>query len=491
MANNIAPRKEPYSIEAEQSVLGCMLISNVVANELCANMVKDDFYSGVHQKIFETMQSLVKKNQPVDYVTLVSELERESKLNDIGGMNYITTLTNVVPTASNYEHYAEIVLTNSKQRKLLEMGNQIVAKAYDGEEPADIIDFVEKQLTDIATQKKEGLVHIAGAVDAVSQKFEDIAKDPNAITGLKTGFYGLDRALNGGLQKGTLVLLAARPGVGKTSLAMNIVTNCAIESKAVCAVFSLEMPAEQLAQRATCSVAMVDMKKALSGEMSADDWTAFWASRKKLKESNIYVNDSSLITTSQIVNMCRRIKREKGLDLVMIDYVQLMSSSMQGKTPENRQQEISNFTRNLKIAAKELDVPILLLSQLSRAVEKREDHRPMLADLRESGSIEQDADVVMFIYNKDMYSAPDAEKPGIVELNIEKNRSGERASIKLKFMREYTTFLNLTHDADAGSLEKSMPEFNKRPSKEDLKGEKVPEKIVSIDEIDDQKSVFK
>ena len=482
-------RQEKNHIQLKQSNLFWAACS--LASELCADLTKTDFYSGVHQIIFETMQSLVSKNQPVDYVTLVSELERESKLNEIGGMNYITTLTNAVPTAQNYEYYADIVVKNSKQRKLLEMGNQIAAKSYDGEDPVDIIDFVERQLTDIAMQKKEGLVHIAGAVDAVSQKFEDIAKDPNAITGLKTGFYGLDKALNGGLQKGTLVLLAARPGVGKTSLAMNIVTNCAIESKAVCAVFSLEMPAESLAQRATCSVAMIDMKNALSGEMTPDDWTAFWAARKKLKETNIYVNDNSLITTSQIVNMCQRIKREKGLDLVMIDYLQLMSSSLQGKSPENRQQEISNFTRSLKIAAKELDVPILLLSQLSRAVEKREDHRPMLADLRESGSIEQDADVVMFIYNKDMYSSTEAEKPGIVELNIEKNRSGERKSIHLKFMKEYTTFLNLTSDSDARSLENSMPEFKKRPSKEDLNGESVPEKIVSIDEFDNKSNAFK
>lgn len=491
MADNVMPRKEPYSIEAEQSVLGCILINQVVANELCADLTVDDFYSGVHKIIFQKMQELAQKNQPIDYVTLVSSLEKDGKLGDVGGMNYITTLTNIVPTASNYEHYAGIVTKCSKQRKLLKLGNLIVAKSYDGEEPNDIIDFIEKELTDISTERKDGLVHIGEAVDAVSQKFEDIAKNPNAVTGLKTGYYGLDKAFNGGLQKGALILLAARPGVGKTSLAMNIVTNCATESKATCAVFSLEMPAEQLAQRAVCSIAMVDMKKALNGEMTQDDWTAFWAGKKKLKDSNIYVNDSSLITTSQIVNMCRRIKRERGLDLVMIDYVQLMSSNQNGRSPENRQQEISNFTRNLKIAAKELDVPILLLSQLSRAVEKRDDHRPMLADLRESGSIEQDADAVMFIYNPDMYTAPDAVKPGIVELNIEKNRSGERASIKLKFIKELTTFMNLSSDADAENLEKNMPDFSKRPSKKDLDGEPIPEKIVPIDEVGKIDDIFK
>ena len=286
------------------------------------------------------------------------------------------------------------------------------------------------------------------------------------------------------------MLLAARPGVGKTSLAMNIVTNCAMDSNAVCAVFSLEMPTDQLAQRAICSVATVDMKKALNAELSAEDWTALWAAKKKLKESSIHVDDSSLITTSQIVNECRRLKRERGLDLVMIDYVQLMSSASNSRNQDNRQLQVSEFTRNLKIAAKELDVPIILLSQLSRAVEQRSDHRPMLSDLRESGAIEQDADVVMFIYNPDMYTGPDALKPGNIELIVAKNRNGELANIKLKFLPQFTTFVNLNSDSDAGSLEKEMPQFRPRPTKEDLKGEQVPEKIVPMNETSITDDVF-
>ncbi len=489
MASNVA-RREPYSIEAEQSVLGCILISNVVASELCSRLKKEDFYSGVHKSIFESMQNLINKNQPVDYVTLVSELEKDNKLDAIGGMNYITTLTNAVPTAANYEHYAEIVLQNSKLRDLLNLGNTVVAKSYDNEDPKDIVEYIEKSLTDIATNKKSGLIQIGESADKVISKFEDIAKNPNAITGLKTGYHALDKALNGGLQKGALVLLAARPGVGKTSLAMNIVTNAALDSNAICAVFSLEMPTDQLAQRAICSVACVDMKKALNADMTAEDWTALWAAKKKIKESAIHVDDSSLITTSQIVNECRKLKREKGLDLVMIDYVQLMSSGSNSRNQDNRQLQVSEFTRNLKIAAKELDVPIVLLSQLSRAVEQRTDHRPMLSDLRESGAIEQDADVVMFIYNPDIYTGPDAIKPGIVELIVAKNRSGELANIKLKFMKEFTTFVNLTADADAGSLEKSMPQFRKRPTKEDLEGQEIPDKIVPIDETNLTDDIF-
>jgi len=481
VTNNVLARKVPYSIEAEQSVLGCILISNVVANELCSTLSVDDFYSGIHQTIFGVMKDLMLKNQPVDYVTLVSELEKTNKLTEIGGMDYITTLTNAVPTASNYKHYTDILLEQSKLRKLLELGNSISAKCYDGENSKDIIEYIEKILTDIATEKRSGLIHIAESVEAVSKKFEDIAKNPNAITGLKTGYFALDKTLNGGLQKGGLFLLAARPGVGKTSLAMNMVTNSALDSNAVVAVFSLEMTNVELAQRALCSVAIVDMKKALNGELSADDWTALWASRKKLKESNIYVSDASGVTVSRIISECRRIKREHGLDLVMIDYLQLMASDS-SKSQQNREQEVANITKNLKNAAKDLDVPILLLSQLSRGPEQRTDHRPMLADLRESGAIEQDADSVMFIYNPDKYTTDETKKMGIVELIVAKNRHGETPTIKLKFMSEYTTFANTNADADAGSLEKSMPQFKKRPGKSDLNGDEIPSKITPMAE---------
>ena len=457
MANNLA-RKTPYSLEAEQSVLGCILISQNVAGELCATLMPQDFHSPIHQTIFSAMQVITSKNQPVDYVTLVNELEKNQKLNEVGGIDYITTLTNCVPTASNYMHYAEIVIENSKLRKLLDMGQQAVAKAYDGVDSKEIIDFVEKQLTDISTnQKKEGLQHIMGSVDVVTQKFQDISQNPNSTTGLKTGFYGIDKKLNGGLQKGDLVLLAARPSVGKTTLAMNIVTNTAIKEKAVVAAFSLEMPKEQLAQRALCSVAKVDMTNALNGKLEPEDWRALWEARKLLVDSNIYVDDSSLINTGMILSECRKLKREKGLDLVMIDYLQLMNSSSRSNA-DNRQQEISTMTRNLKIAAKELNVPILLLSQLSRAPEQRNDHRPMLADLRESGSIEQDADIVMFIYNPDVYKAEDAPKPGIVDLMIAKNRNGEQGIVKLCFKKQCSTFISSTVDSDAGSLEDTIPE---------------------------------
>lgn len=481
MANNVLARKVPYSIEAEQSVLGCILISSNAANELCSTLGVEDFYSGIHQTVFAVMRDLLLKNQPIDYVTVVSELEKIGKLAEIGGIDYITTLTNAVPTAANFSHYANILQEQSRLRKLLELGNEICAKAYDGEESKDIIEHIEKVLTDISTEKQAGLVHIGESVEEVGKKFENIAKNPNAVTGLRTGYFALDKALNGGFQKGGLFLVAARPGVGKTSLAMNMVTNAGLDSNATIAVFSLEMTGVELAQRALCSIALVDMKKALNGELTADEWTALWASRKKLKDSNIYVSDISGVTVSQIISQCRKIKRERGLDLVMIDYLQLMASDS-GKSQQNREQEVASITKALKIAAKDLNVPVLLLSQLSRGPEQRTDHRPMLADLRESGAIEQDADAVMFIYNPDKYTTDETKKHGIIDLIVAKNRHGETPTIKLKFMSEYTTFVNMSLDADAGSLEKSMPQFKKRPGKADLKDEEVPETITSIDD---------
>lgn len=489
MSNNLVARKMPYSIEAEQSVLGCILISDTVASDLCSSLREDDFESEIHKKIFQCMQNLSRKSQPIDYVTLVSELDKVNKLNEIGGLNYITQLTNTVPTAANYQHYADIVLENSKLRKLNRLGDEIVAKTFDGVNSVEIIEHIEKQLTDIVTEKNRGLVNIADSVNDVVKKFESIAKNPNAQIGLKTGFWGLDKALNGGLQKGGLFLLAARPGVGKTSLAMNIVTNCAAQSNAICAVFSLEMTTAELAQRALCSVALVESQKALNGELSADDWAQIWEGKKKLCESNIHINDSSNVTVSQIISECQKLKREKGLDLVLIDYVQLMSSNTFARSIENRQQEVANFTRGLKNAAKELDVPILLLSQLSRAPEQRTDHRPMLADLRESGAIEQDADAVMFIYNPDLYEKDDKPKPGIVELILAKNRHGETANIKLRFVKQYTTFMNLNSDADASSLEKNMPQFAKKiidENKENLSKDLTPvDDDGSVDDIFD------
>ncbi len=471
MENKKVIRQMPYSIETEQAVLGSMLISENASGLICSGFTEDAFYSLSHKKIFSCMLNIYAKNRPIDYVTVVSELEKAGFLEEVGGVEYLTTLADIVPTAANISHYAEILKRDMVLRELITAGEKIVQMAYESDDMVEALKFAEKQIFDIGDKQSfSSLEQISGAVKEVLDKFQLISQDKDAMKGLKTGFYQLDKMTNG-LQKGDLILLAARPGVGKTSLAMNIVNNCALQEKAKCAIFSLEMPKIQLAQRSLCSHAFVSMSKALKGELTSEEWAALWQANKEFCDAQIYVDDSSLNTPMDILSKCRKLKREKGLDLIMIDYLQLMSSSTSNKDA-NRQQQVSDMTRMLKIAAKELDVPILLLSQLSRATESRTDHRPMLSDLRESGAIEQDADIVMFIYNPDNYVSDESKKTGMRELIVAKHRNGEVGTIPLKFISEHTTFANLTKDSDASSLERAMPDFDARQKAE--KTEMVP-----------------
>ena len=433
----------PHSLEAEQAVLGCLLIDNECSINIMSKLKSDDFYTESHQNIFEVMETLYQTNVPIDFVTVTEALESRNLLESVGGLEYITSLTNIVPSAVNHAHYVEIVKKNSVLRKLIHSGQTIIENAYESENARDSISFAEKSVFDIAQNEDvSSLEHIGGALKAVIDKFDAIAKDPSSVNGMPTGFKALDDILNG-LHNSDLLLLAARPGVGKTSLAMNIVNNVAINQKKKCAIFSLEMPKIQLAQRSLCSVACVSMGKALKGQIDMDEWKSLWQANKKLAEAGIYVDDSSMNTPSDILSKCRRLKREQGLDLIMIDYLQLMNAGSKSKDA-NRQQEISEITRYLKIAAKELDVPIILLSQLSRAVEGRKDHRPMLSDLRESGAIEQDADIVIFIYKPDLYNdVVSDDEPGVCEVIIAKHRNGSVGTVKLRWYGEYTTFMDL------------------------------------------------
>ena len=457
MENNSILRKMPYSLEAEQAVLGCILINDNAGSVILGSLKSPAFYSKAHKTIYETMLEIYQKNKPVDYVTVISELEKKEKLNEVGGIEYITALTNAVPTAANFEHYTNIVKNDFILRELINAGQKIISMAYENEDSVSALKFAEKQIFDIGENEAFSyLEQIGGSMNLVLDKFQTIASDRESLRGLSTGLFGLDKCTNG-LQPGDLILLAARPGVGKTSLAMNIVNHAALNENAVCAVFSLEMPKVQLAQRSLCSASYVSMEKALKGDLTPDDWASLWAANKKFQEAKIFVDDSSMNTAMDVLSKCRKLKREQGrLDLILIDYLQLMQGK-QGKD-SNRQQEISEITRALKIAAKELNVPILLLSQLSRAVEQREDHRPQLADLRESGAIEQDADIVMFIYNPDNYRKDTNEpRKGIVELIVAKHRNGPLDNIKLKFENTTTSFRNLSREAEEQSLEKAMP----------------------------------
>lgn len=450
-------RMTPHSIEAEQSCLGCMLLDENAVLLMMTNLDEESFYIKSHKTIFESMKAIYKANKPIDYVTLTDDLERRGLLENIGGIDYITTLTNIVPSAVNAKHYLDIVKRDALLRKLISCSQDIIDKAYEGEEE-NVLGYAEKAIFDIAEKEDaSSLVQINQTLDSVLSKFEEIDKNAGAIRGIPTGLTALDKVTNG-LQKSDLILIAARPGVGKTSLAMNIVNNASLNANCTCAVFSLEMPKEQITQRTLCSISGVSMEKALMGKLEQSDWKALWEGNKKLNNAKIFIDDSSLNTPTEILSKCRRLKREHGLDLIMIDYLQLMSSKKVSKDT-NRQQEIANFTRDLKIAARELQVPIILLSQLSRDVEKRkEDHKPQLSDLRESGAIEQDADIVMFIYNASKYSDIENEDgPNVCEIIIAKHRNGALANIKVKWIPEITTFVDINKSNETRSLEDMAP----------------------------------
>ena len=449
----------PHNMEAEQSVLGCILIDSNAMADIITDLKSEDFYAEAHKIIFDNMFNVYKNHSPIDFVTLCDELENSKMLESVGGFEYITYLTNFVPSASNYSHYVNIIKRDSTLRKLIFASNKIIEYAYAKPDKEKAVAFAEKQVFDISQdQDKSSLSHLKESVMEVLSKFETIQKDRDSLKGLSTGFYGLDNITNG-LQNADLILIAARPGFGKTSLAMNIVVNAAIKKNAKCAVFSIEMPKTQLAQRALCSVAYVSMAKALKGDLKSDEWSALWSANDKLSKSNIYVDDSSLNTPVDILSKCRRLKADKGLDLVMIDYLQLMNNS--GKAKDNRQQEITEISRSLKILARELNVPVIVLSQLSRAVESRKDHRPVLSDLRESGAIEQDADIVMFIHRADMYNdSAEIEtnnKEVIADIIIAKHRNGALGTVPVKWFKEITTFANLDKDANMQNLELTQP----------------------------------
>ncbi|MBR1984111.1 MAG: replicative DNA helicase [Clostridia bacterium] len=445
----------PHNIEAEQSVLGCNLIDDNVVLQVMNLLKVEDFYTEAHKTIFEAMVDIYNSNKPIDYVTLTDELDRKGVLEAVGGIDYITTLTNIVPSAANYKHYAEIVKRDSTLRRVIHASQEIIDLAYRNEDE-NILGFAEKSIFDIAQENDfSSLTHISEVLPDVLSKFELIDKNGGLLRGVPTGFNELDKITNG-FQKSDLILLAARPSVGKTSLAMNFVTNAALKGK-YCAVFSLEMPKEQLTQRALCSISGVSMEKALSGKLNSSDWKALWEGNKKLIEKQVFIDDSSMNTPVEVLSKCRRLKREHGLDLIMIDYLQLMNSGKVSRDA-NRQQEISDITRNLKIAARELQVPIILLSQLSREIEKRADHRPQLSDLRESGAIEQDADIVMFIHSPDRYADLESEDgPNIREIVVAKHRNGALANIKVKWIPEITTYVDIGKNSEVKSLEEMAP----------------------------------
>lgn len=436
----------PHNLEAEQALLGCMMLDPDIQSEIIAKLKDTDFYSEAHKIIYEAMRELSAINKPIDFVTLTDKLDSENVLESAGGIKYIADLTEIIPSSANYRHYLEIVLRDGLLRRLIKSSAEIIQNSQKSQDKQEALSYAEKEIFDISAQEENGsLSSVREVLPEVMKKFDAINKDKNAFKGLMTGYKGLDFLLNG-LQKTDLILIAARPSVGKSAFALNIAEHIATTQDKVCAVFSLEMGKEQLAQRLLCSLAEISSEAANKGNLTPNDWIKIAHAREKLNKSKIYIDDSTLITPPEMLSKCRRLQRQHGLDLVVVDYIQLMTTG--GKGAESRQQEVSEISRSLKLLAKELKIPVLALSQLSRSVEQRPDKKPMLSDLRESGAIEQDADIVMFIHRPDRDAKPEelasgAVKPNHAKIIVAKHRGGSLGEEELFFRGECTKFMNL------------------------------------------------
>ncbi|MEY8416597.1 replicative DNA helicase [Tissierella praeacuta] len=443
MESGLIGRIPPHSLEAEQSVLGAMILDKEAINTAIEIIRPDDFYKEANKEIFEAILILFNKNEPVDLITLSEELKRRGTLENIGGVTYLANLSSGVATTANVKYYCKIVEEKSILRRLIRSCDDVIAKSYENSDEVNaIIENAEKAIFDITQGRhREGFSPLNEVLLSSFSQIEERAANQGTLTGLTTGFIDLDNKLSG-LQKSDLILLAARPSMGKTAISVNIVTNAALKANAKVAVFSLEMSKEQLVQRMISATAHVDLQKIISGRLSEEEWIQVINAMGPLSQAEIFIDDTAGISLMEMKAKCRRLKIEKGLDLVMIDYLQLMQ--LDGRQ-ESRQQEISAISRGLKALAKEMECPVIALSQLSRAPELRTDHRPILSDLRESGAIEQDADVVLFLY-RDEYYHEDSEKKNIGEVIIAKHRNGPTGSLELVFKKEFTKFVNMARE---------------------------------------------
>lgn len=437
----------PYNIEAEQAVLGAILLDNTAIFSALEIFNPDDFYRASHQKIFNAMLDLSGRGDAIDLLMLRDELDRRKELEEIGGPAYLATLVDLVPTAANIEFHAKLVHEKSIARRLLNASIEIATRCYDEtEEVDDILGDAEQKIFAISEGNvKRGFTPISVIVKDSYEKIEELAARQSMVTGIPTGFVDLDYLLSG-LQSSDLVIIAARPAMGKTSLCLNIAQHIGVREQVPIAIFNLEMSKEQLGMRLLCAEARLNSHNVRIGQLQDDDWDRLAHASEILSKAPIYIDDTPAITAVEIRAKVKRLKMEKGLGIVIIDYLQLMQTRHRY---ENRQQEISALSRSLKMLAKELNVPVIGLSQLSRAVEQRTDKRPQLSDLRESGSIEQDADIVMFIYRPEVYF--DDAPEGIAEIIIGKHRNGPVGSVQLAFIKDYTRFENLETHHPVGS----------------------------------------
>lgn len=435
-------REYPHDLVAERSLLGSMLISSDVCQTVLSLASKDDFYLDSHRILFEAMQNIYADNSPVDVTTLTSYLIDKKLLDKTGGVEYLLELSESVPTTSHSEHYLKRLNEKALLRRLIKESTEIIEKAYgDVENINDFIGEVEKDFLNVTRDRNAGeFQNVKSVIQKVTDRLVMLQKADGKISGVKTGYYDLDK-LTSGLQKGDLIILAARPSVGKTAFALNVAYNVSYKSDEAVAIFSLEMPAEQLIQRIICSAGSLKAESLRSGSILKESSERYYAAADKVSKCNLYIDDTPGIRVGEIAAKCRRLKREQGLKMIVIDYLQLISGPANSR--ESRQQEVSDISRQLKMIARELEVPVLALSQLSRSVEKRDNKRPVLSDLRESGAIEQDADIVSFIHRED-YQDPkkEAETQGATDIIIAKHRNGALADIRLVFLKQFSKFAN-------------------------------------------------
>lgn len=438
-------RVPPQNTEAEKAILGTLLLAED-AGDRVMNLVKaSDFYVDAHRIIFEAIQTIIQKNKKADLILLSEELERINKLETVGGIAYISSLADA-GAAYNVEEYAQIVAEKAQLRKLIDVGNKVVGMSYAGdEEPRTIIEDAERMVLDVAgqTHSESSFSRMGEVVMSNLARLDEIQRQDGTITGIPTNFRDLDK-ITAGLQRSDLILVAARPAMGKTAFTLNLAQNISIFYKKTVAFFSLEMSKEQLVGRILSSVSEVSSEKLRVADLDDGEWSRVMKAAETMGEAPLYIDDTPGLTVQMMRSKLRRLKVERGLDLVIVDYIQLMQGSSSGRQGENRQQEISEISRNLKLIAREFNVPVIALSQLSRSVEQRPDKRPILSDLRESGSLEQDADIVIFLY-RDKYYDENSEAGDATEIIIRKHRSGSLGTVKLMFQGEFTRFRDMAY----------------------------------------------
>lgn len=442
-------RIPPHNEEAEKAVLGALLTdgssTGIAVDTVTSIVQRDDFYRDTHRIIYDAILSLVYANKTIDFITLSEELERRKKLDTVGGIAYITSLANEA-TGYNIEEHARIISEKAQMRRLIDAGNKIVGMTYAGEEePSEIMNRAEQMILDVGgqTRSESSFSPIGEAVLSSIERLNLLQQQDGVLTGVPTGFRDVDHIFNG-LQKSDLILVAARPAMGKTAFTLNIAQNVAMLNNLTVAFFSLEMGIEQLVRRILASVSGVNSSKLTRADMDNEDWARVIKAAEEMSQSKLFIDDTPGLTVQDMRAKLRRLKVEHGLDLVIVDYIQLMQGRNGGRNSENRQQEVSEISRNLKLIAREFNVPLIALSQLSRSVESRPDKRPVLSDLRESGSLEQDADIVIFLY-RDKYYDENSEKGDNAEILIRKHRNGSVGTVELQFVGELTRFRDVEY----------------------------------------------